>query len=389
MTETRIFNPLSVAIYIILIAIYTLQIDNLSQFDFIQYWSAAREFADNKNPYDSEKLASIQQATFSKLGISRESSILYATPICLPLVYFLNWFDYSEAKTVWLLVSLTLIYWPTWIFFYKNTARLDRRSLLLFIISAFTFSPFYSAIFYGQISWLIYIGWVGFLLLYSQLPLLAGLALSLTLIKPHLLYLIYLLLILGLKQDRCRRTLLGLLLGAFGLTLCAIAVNEEILRSYLAFSARPPIFWKTINLGSWLQSFSDTHKIFIRFLPTGLTAFAFAVFLYRKKSLKHCNDCTFLALLAPLSILTAPYGWLYDCVLAFPLLAIIIGFRHLELQQNICVVAILVAATAVQIAIGSSISQQGLIWYLCILVLIAAFSLRQQLNREKSADFPR
>ena len=89
----------------------------------------------------------------------------------------------------------------------------------------------------------------------------------------------------------------------------------DIYQLYFQSYSKPPIYWKTPTVGSFLQGLSGVHTFWMRSLPSVIVGIAFAgLFLSRRLS----GELFELYPLTALSLLTSPYGWTYDHILLLP-----------------------------------------------------------------------
>lgn len=319
------------------------QLQQIPQSDMIQYFSAAKLFLQDKNPYDPILLYREQQTT----GIANATPlIMYNPALILFWIWPLGLLSFSLTKSIWLgcsISSLVLCLWQ-WSAFFGFLKKVSLPTSIAISLIFLSFLPIYSTIYLGQISWLHFIGLTGFcMFLFTERsrPLTAGLFLSITLIKPHLLYLLYLTILLSATTAKGRSILYGMLLGTMTMLLGILLINASIIDWYIQFAMQPPIFWLTPTLGTFFQSFSGIHSNTIRFLPSILTLSFFCLwwFYCKTENIRALEDSKFIFFILPLSFCTAPYGWLFDMLLLCPVILHITLECSLSSKQrtlNIC-----------------------------------------------------
>ncbi len=358
-------------LFIVIIFIFLNNISNFKQYDLVQYWAGAKQFAANSNPYNKEELFKYELQASEGIFVLKEPIVLYATPIVFPFIYFLSYLDFNSTRLVWLTLTISIFYWLSLFYLKTNLDRFsfELKRIIIPIFLFFSFTPFYSAIWYGQISWLLYIGWVGFLIYYHKNPILSGVLLSLTLIKPHLLYLVYIFLLLDYTKNK--NHINGLLFGAVTLLLLSYSISPNIFSWYIEFSKSPPIQWKTLNIGSWLQYYTNIHTILVRLTPSIIAVIILIILYFKRIKITSLDYNKNFLKLSSISLLTAPYGWVFDSVILFP----IIGMTALSLYNSKktlnSLALLLLIASLIMFFIPNAVSQDYYIWYVMLLSFVA------------------
>jgi hypothetical protein len=288
------------------------------QGDFLQYWSAGKLFASGGNPYDLSEMAAVEQPyNFAPVTI-----LLWVPPTIFPIVALFSRLEFQLAVCAWL-VSMCALFALSlrMLFCLDSFVPQTREKKILAAIFLVTFYPLALSLYYGQISPLLLFGFAAFLfvLLSKGSDRVAGLALSLTLLKPHLLYVVYLYLALKAWKTARWGIVQGLVGGAAILLSLSILLRPDILSLYAHAISTPPIYWQTPTLGSWLQGALDIHETWIRLLPSFLGILLVGLYLLRHEELSKRDNFGLIYALAPLSLLTSPYGWQFDHVVLLPI----------------------------------------------------------------------
>jgi len=188
------------------------------------------------------------------------------------------------------------------------------------ILTAFVFAPTLFAIGMGQISPLVLLGVVGFAVCAQrQRWALAGALLALTLVKPHLVYLVWAALALwswDRRQPWALLTAAGVLLGMLAWPL---ASNPAVLGQYhQALAERGPEYWIAPTFGVLLRLLCDWHATWLQMVPS-LLGLAWLAWHWRR----HRAEWSWseqLPVLLGVSVVTSAYGWMFDqIVLLVPL----------------------------------------------------------------------
>jgi hypothetical protein len=195
---------------------------------------------------------------------------------------------------------------------------------------AFTFMPSYFALLAGQISPLLLLGAVGFLVLIRRgWDSAAGAATVLLAIKPHLAYLFWLALLVWAVRQRRWRVLLGAALTGAALTGIALVLNPNVLGQYWhTFTNAPPAQYRSPTLGTLLRLAMPGNSFRWQFLPMLPGIIWLTIHWHRHRETWEWSTQMPVLLLA--SLLTAAYGaWPYDLVLLLlPVVALAAGFSR-------------------------------------------------------------
>ena len=348
--------------------------------DYIQYWAGAKLFAAGANPYDAAQIGAIEHQVW---GSRAFPILLWNTPCIFPLIIPLALFDYHAGRLFWLTLQAGAVLASLWCM--RRLMHTQGRELPLrgrtgvaLLFCLITFYPALLSLHDGQVSPLLLLGLCGYL--YARYrpeprPFIAGLFLSVTLLKPHLLYLVYLQLLYSAVHAREMRVLGGLLTGALVLSVAPRLYHPGIWRLYAAAMSHPPLYWQTPTLGSYFQWALGGNSELVRAFPSLVVAVAVAARMLRTG---RAVDEKSLYLLIPLSLLSAPYGWVFDQLLLLPtLVCLSLGPRALWYLSSVAVLNIAMMCSP------GSFGQQYFIWYTAAFLLLAWMSKVDSPRRQK------
>lgn len=330
------------------------------QTDFVQYWSGIRLLITGANPYDPFLMAQAQRQVSS----FEETVLMWNPPLVfLPLLPFVAP-PFAVAAQLWILVGVTLFVLSYAVLRSSTPAR-ARLQLLAALTLLY---PLAVSLYFGQLSPLLLVG-LALYLAFHHAPqgvrqFAGGAALALTMLKPYLLYLPYLVFArrgLTLPGD-ARRWVLGFVATLVVLIVAPLVTAPQVYSWYLEAMRSPPIYWQTPTIGSWLQGWSGIHTPWMRMLPTVITLLALAPRLLAARS-----SPAFTYVLIPLSLLTAPYGWLFDFVLLLPV-AMWLASDEQYPAQYLTVMAI--AGVIVAAPIGPN-GLQYTVWFPALYLMLA------------------
>lgn len=281
--------------------------------DFYAFWSASQQFFSGKNPYQRSDYPSLLH------GDECQNIFPYALmnpPPGLPLLFPFAGSSISQAVSIYLLLFAAALM----VSLYLSRNNVPTRSPIDWL-PIITFSPVFLCLMLGQMAIFNALFFSLFLVLFSrQRYLLAGVVLSLTLTKPHLLYLLYVLVVFhSLQVPAMRRCLLGFLSGMLMLASLAEWIQPGIFTHYC--HALENVYshdWITPTIGTWIRLvFPGEDRGWIVPLFVGIFFACREVYLARPPSQQQFMK------FALISILTTPYVWIYDLPVLLPLLCCI------------------------------------------------------------------
>jgi hypothetical protein len=302
--------------------------------DHIQYWSAAKVLLDGGNPYDPNALLDAQLAA----GREREEAILmWNPPWVLTLFLPLALVPYRTSALIWLLLQTTIVLGGCG-YLWRLYGGDPDRSLRGFLIGIL-FPPVFLAIGFGQVSLIVFLALVLFLwFVQAGRFTAAGASAFLMTIKPHLLVPFgVVLLAWALKRGR-RRVLLGALGAAAILSVVPVLLRAGIYGDYLAaLGSHPPREFVTDTLSAGLRLIVGWDRFWVQFIPVVVgVAWAVSRWVNRRHDWSWREE---LPLLALVSAVVAPYGWLFDFVTALPALlqvaAIVDGRAEIWVRRSL------------------------------------------------------
>lgn len=356
----------------------------LGTIDFIQYWSAAKIFWQHQsNPYDLALLTQLQEniTSFRPLPV-----VMWNPPLILPLLLPLLAAPFPYVHVLWIVCSI-MAYVCSLSCLRRTLGRSGaglRHSHFLFPF-AVTFYPFILTLSYGQISVFLLCALVALLALArsdsSRGYLAGGIVFSITLCKPHLLALCYVVLVVrAVQHKRERLIMLGLLIGIASLAAVASGANSRIWSYYWQALSNPPYQWLTPTLGTWLQFLVNGHPSWSRYLPIICAVpVVGALSLFSKVDTE-----TLLLRVIPFSLFLAPYGWVYDQVLLVPtlaleVLAILGNGRLLSLTSKILLGVLCVVVESYYLLIGVMGQEYFVFVPLCCGIILWCLRRKQRL----------
>jgi len=272
--------------------------------------------------------------------------------------------------------------------------RYVRISKVLVVIA---FYPLYLSLLVGPVIQLVLFGFAMFLYLRAAFPhtrkirYAEGFALSISCIKPHLLFLVYFHLFCLSFRTREWRTIIGFLGGIIVLSLAPVLINENIYWYYLEVFSRLPVNWENPTIGSWLQVWLSDFRGIYQIVPA-VAAMLLLTGLHCKarNTTSLISEGFLLAIVAPLSVISTPYLWGYDFAVLIP--SLMWCFHELASQcrtpspSRIIVVVLALALVLSTALLWLNATQaQYCVWY-PIVIFSVSLMLWNISNRQLRAD---
>ena len=327
--------------------------------DFVQYWAGAKLLLSGGDPYRVSAIAELERTLWPEI----DTILLWNPPLIALIITPLGLLDYGVARALWLVVESALYRSSAALAINFFSAAQKKYERLIYLI---TFYPALLSIHDGQVTPFILIGLTLFIIFEfgnSYRPFVAGLALSLTLIKPHLLYLVYLFIAWRAVRTSQYKTALGVTFGGVILGAFPLIFNPNIYTLYFNALNEPPFYWQTPTLGSFLQGAMGSHPQFYRFLPTALGALLALIWLVWSGA--RFDGTRVLLTLIPLSLVSSPYGWVFDQILLLPVGIFLLGALRSALARGI-----LIGGNIVMASLPGSLGQQFFVWYPALYILV-------------------
>jgi hypothetical protein len=298
--------------------------------DLVVYWSAARLLAQRQNPYDAAALRGLQQQVRPQRAAGEEQGFASWNPPWLLLVLLpLGMLPLDLAVPVWAVTNIALIAVASLLAWRLAGGKGDRTGTLMTLASGWLFGATLWTIHIGQVSGLLLLGLVlGSWWLSRGQDSRAGAAFFLGTFKPHILYLVLLVLLLWVIRSRRWRVLGGI--GAAGLV--------SVLALCWIFPGWGSAYWALVSGHSFAQ-YSTSTIGGLAYALWGTQAFRYAgvlllPFVPRLVRLVEAHGwftAMNVALLASLPL--AMYGYSFDQVVLLPAVVQMLAWmwlRHLS-----------------------------------------------------------
>ena len=280
--------------------------------DFVVYWATGQQLIHHANPYDVDDMMRIERGA----GLPAGYGVLFMRnpPWALPLALPLGLLGVRAGALVWSLLLLGCL----WLSVRMVWQMYGRPSKLLNFLGL-SFAPALVCLIVGQTSLFALLGLVLFLRLHGTRPFLAGLALWLCALKPHLFLAFGVVLLAWVIVHHRYKVLLGAATALAASSAASWLIDptawsdySHMMRTYGIEKEFIPC-WSVV-----LRLWVSPQAIWLQYLlPVLGCGWALAYFWKWRHTWNWVQDGGVLVLV---SILSAPYCWVFDQAVAVPAL---------------------------------------------------------------------
>ena len=296
--------------------------DGVANRDSIQYWSTGTLLIHRHNPYSVSDVEDLERSQ----GYLANRPLMFRCPpwalwMVLPeglLNSYWAWLCWLTALLAGLLISMRIC-WKL----YGGAGPPPSA----FPIAGYLFAPVAACLVTGQIGMLLLLGISLFLWWVYKRPLLAGVALLIPAVKPHIFVMFWLVLALWIVHRKAW-SLLGGAAGAFIVAnLIALALDPAVYSHYREMLHQQAIQNEFIpSLSGVIRALFFRRFFRVQFVPMGLGLLWSLWFYWKNRIAWNWPEHGPALLIA--CILTTPYSWMTDEVVVLP--AILLGVTLLH-----------------------------------------------------------
>jgi hypothetical protein len=348
---TAIAYALAILYTVLFLCLLPFDRQTVARRDFIVYWATGQQLVHHGNPYDPAALNQIERdAGFTGGASYYMRNAPWALPLALPLGYV----SPMAAALPWSLLMLGLLVASVRILWKLGGSPGNHREWL-----GYCFPPALVCVNLGQTSIFLLFGLALFLRLHKTRPFAAGAALWLCSIKPHLFLPFVLVLLLWIALTRSYRILAG---GAAAMAAGSLVTTwiDPAAWSQYAYYMRTSVVTREFT-----PCFADLLRDSIRptaewlaFVPAILGCLWAVVYFWpRRHRWDWLEEGSLLMLV---SLLVAPFGWIFDQSLAIP--AILFAAARTPSRAALSVLAILYLLVEIQIVSPFPLASAAYLW---------------------------
>jgi hypothetical protein len=279
--------------------------------DFVSYWATGRQLVHHANPYDREAIMSIEHAA----GLDKNAVLLMRNPPwALPLAYPLGFLGLRTGAIVWSLVLLACLAMSVRLIQQIHNFPGNHIHWL-----GFSFPPALICLIMGQTSLFALLGLVLFLRLHRTHPFVAGVSLWLCALKPHLFLPFGVALLAWIFVRRSYKLLGGAAAALVSSSVAAYWIDPSAWPRYVQMMRAPEIDNQFIPCLSDALRFSlRPQATWLQYLPAFLCCAGALLYFWHRREIWDWTEHGSSLMLV--SLIFAPYCWLYDQGLALPAL---------------------------------------------------------------------
>jgi hypothetical protein len=296
-TVLRIFVIALMALAGLLILTFT-----VSRTDYIAYWSAGTLLLRHADPYSARAVYALEKVhglPGYAIMLNPPWALFLAAPLGIGKIRT-GFFMWTLLLTGCVVISARL----------SNVPPSER-------VFAYVFAPAVAAVFMGQSSAYLLLGFSLFLYFYRNHPFLAGASLLLMAIKPHLFLVFWAILLVDCIYRRAFLILAGFASSLAMATAFALCFDPRIWPHYFAMLRTSTLNQDSFpTLSSLVRVLIYPHTFWLLFIPSG-AAVLWAVQYYARHR-QTWNWQVHGMLLMLVTILVSPYSWLTDEAVLLP-----------------------------------------------------------------------
>lgn len=330
---------LALALIVLFVVVVPIAGNLAASRDFVSYWATGQQLVHHADPYNTSAVEALERSA----GFPYKKVVLLMRnpPWALPLVYPLGFLGVRVAAILWTFILLACFLISVRIAHQLYGSHANHIHWL-----GFAFTPALICLIMGQTSLLALLGLVLFLRFHRHRPFAAGAALWLCGLKPHLFLPFVAALVLWIIVSRSYRLLAGAI-AAFALSSAlAFFIDPRAWTGYIHMMRSPSVENDFIPcLADALRHWIAPQTIWVQYLPAAFCCIWALVYFWRRRS--SWNWVTDGSPLVLVSLLAAPYCWLYDQCLAIPAL---LGGAYASRSRNLlAVLPLLILAMDIEI----------------------------------------
>ena len=307
-----IIGGLALALIAIFLCVVPLTGKVASGRDFVVYWATGQQLTHHANPYDADAMMRIERSA----GLPAQYGALYMRnpPPYLPLAYPLGFIGLRAGALIWSLILTGCLAFSVRMLWVMHGRQNNRLHWL-----GYSFAPAMICLFAGQTSLFALLGLVLFLRYHATRPFVAGLSLWLCALKPHLFLPFGTALLAWIAVTRSYKIVAGAAVAVAASCGFVYWIAPAAWTEYLTMIRTSGVIQEYIPcISVALRVWIWPHAIWIAYVPSAIgCAWALGYYVVRRHNWNWMKDG---GLLMQVSILVAPYCWMFDQSLAMPAL---------------------------------------------------------------------
>ena len=326
--------------------------NNAGQRDFICYWAAGQQLIHGADPYDRDAVQNLERSAGYKLGYRL---IMRNPPVALFLALPLGLVSANAGIVFWLLALLASLVLSIRMLWSLHGRPNDRLHLL-----GYCFAPVMECLMAGQLGIFMLLGVVLFLSFHRSRPFLAGSALLLCAIKPHLFLPFGIVLLLWILRNKAYRLLAGFSVAVFASCALTFRFDPHAWSHYSQMIGTSRIMDEVVpTLSEFLRLYVRPDAVWLQFLPEAIGC-AWAVwYFWTRRDRWSWMDQGLLLLLV--SVLCSPYALFTDEAMLIP--AVLAGvYQAVATGRSLLPFGLFAGAAMMEVFAETSIASPYYVW---------------------------
>lgn len=335
------------------VMVFAMSADSAGKRDFIAYWAAGQQLVHGQNPYDRAAILRLEHTA----GLEGSRPLMMRNPpVALFLALPLGFVKARTGSILWLLVLAASLVASINLLWRLHGCPANRLRLL-----GYLFAPVLACLMAGQIGIFLLLGVVLFLYYHQSRPFLAGAALLLCAIKPHLFLPFGIVLLVWAVSRRSYRILAGA--GAALAASCALSFCFDLhawsqyARMMSSVEEVQQDFVPTLSMA--LRMLVDHSALWPQFVPVTVSCvWALWYFWTRRARWKWMEQGLLLLLV---SEMFSPYAWFTDEAMVLPAILAAV-YRTDEAGGSLLLFGLIAGAALIEVLTGVQITSPFYLW---------------------------
>ena len=321
--------------------------------DFISYWAAGQLLVHGTNPYDFQAARNLELAAgrdpAEPLLMMRNPPVAFFVALPLGLV------SPKTALILWLFVLLGGLSSAIFLIWIMEGRPDDRYHLL-----GYVFAPALACFQAGQFGIFLLLGVTLFLFFYRTRPFIAGAALLLCSLKPHLFFPFGVALVLWSITAKTWRVLAGFAAAIAASCALSYALDKNAWAQYSQMMHAGGALDELVpTLSVTLRFLIAPHAVWLQFVPQTAACVWAAWYFWTRRSQWNWMDNGLILLLV--GAVCTPFGWFTDESMLLP--AVLIGlYRALAAKRPVWPLVVIAAAALAELFFGPEIRTRYFLW---------------------------
>lgn len=317
--------------------------------DFVSYWATGQQLVHRANPFDGPGVLRIEQgAGFTDNRPFFARNLPSAFFLFLPLGFL----GERAAAILWTLALAAALMAAVRLLWLMNGRQPDRLHLI-----AYVFPPAFACLLAGQLGILMLLGLVLFLYFRESRPFLAGSALLLCSLKPHLFLPFGIVLLAWMISRRAYRIMAGTGFSLFASVALSFVLDPSAWAQYGQMMRASRLQAELLpTVSTVFRLIVNRDFTWLQFVPAALgSIWALRYFWTHRERWDWAEHGSLLLLV---SVTVAPYAWFTDETVLLP--AIMFGLYRAN--RSLIPFACIAGLALIEVFFGAGLSSPWYLW---------------------------